>query len=528
MATADPLQSPAPAAAPRAGADTAHDVVLDGRGLSKSYPGVKALDDVTFTVRRGEVVGLVGENGAGKSTFLGCVNGSVRPDSGTLLIEGEEMRFGRPADSAKHGVATVYQEQGLVTTMTVTENMFLGRESSFATAGFLKRRALRASAKETLDSLGIDISPNANVGRLSFGDRQLIEIAKAFALSRAYDVRPIILLDEPTSALSEQETQQLLANIRQWRDRASFVFVSHRLAHVFQVCDRIAALKDGRLIAQLDVNEIDEGGLHELIVGRKQDVEYYKETRQRAPEDDVALRVEGVSQRGAFSDVSFELRRGEILGVGGVAGCGKEALARAIMGITRFDGGQVELFGSKLPYGSLNEAIKRGAAYIPANRHAEGVILDHSILWNMTLPLLDRVKGSKTRLISKGMEKRLAKDWVERLNIKIRSVDASAKTLSGGNQQKVVFAKWLGKGVRLLVLDDPGRGLDVGAKESVYTLLRELAEQGVAILLVTDNLPELIGLSNRIILMRGGEVTAEVPAEHGAKPTEAAVVRHMV
>jgi ribose transport system ATP-binding protein len=523
---APPGASPEDVASERTSSGSRH-LALDARRLSKAYPGVQALDDVSFTLERGEVLGLVGENGAGKSTFLSIVNGSVRPDAGTLWIEGEEARFGKPAESAQRGIATVYQEQGLVPTLNVTENMFLGRESRFESGGFLRSRPMVAAAQAILDQLEIEISPTALVARLTFGERQLVEIAKAFALTAAFDVRPIILLDEPTSALSERETERLLANVRQWRDRASFIFVSHRLAHVFVVSDRIAALKDGRLIAQLGADEIDEPGLHELIVGRKRDVEYYKEARQRTPAPEVMLSVRDASKRGAFSDVSFDVRSGEIVGIAGVAGCGKEALARAVIGVERLEEGQVVLCGSNIPSSALAQAIRRGAAYIPADRHREGIIGDHTILWNMTLPLLDQLRG-RGPLISERASRLLVREWIDKLNIKVRGPEAIAKTLSGGNQQKVIFAKWLAKGVKVLVLDDPGRGLDVGAKEAIYALLRDLADEGVAILLVSDNLPELIGLSNRIMVMRGGQVTGELAADLDAKPTESEVVRYMV
>jgi ribose transport system ATP-binding protein len=239
------------------------------------------------------------------------------------------------------------------------------------------------------------------------------------------------------------------------------------------------------------------------------------------------LSVRDASKRGAFSDVSFDVRSGEIVGIAGVAGCGKEALARAVIGVERLEEGQVVLCGSNIPRSALAQAIRRGAAYIPADRHREGIIGDHTILWNMTLPLLDQLRG-RGPLISERASRLLVREWIDKLNIKVRGPEAIAKTLSGGNQQKVIFAKWLAKGVKVLVLDDPGRGLDVGAKEAIYALLRDLADEGVAILLVSDNLPELIGLSNRIMVMRGGQVTGELAADLDAKPTESEVVRYMV
>lgn len=509
---------------------SATEVAFAARDLSKRYPGVQALSNIGLTLRRGEIVGLVGENGAGKSTLLSILNGRVKPDAGTLEVGGRTVPFGNPAESASRGIATVYQEiqQGIVPTLPVYENMFLGREARFLALGFVKRAALIETAQRTLDGLGMSLSARAYTGNLSYSELQQVEIAKAFAIAEAFDVAPIILLDEPTTALSEHETQNLMDNMRQWRERASFVFVSHRLAHVFSICDRLTALKDGRIVAGVAVDEIDEAGLHELIVGRKRESEYYKESRQREPETDVLLRAESLSRKGAYSDVSFEVRAGEIVGVAGVAGGGKSEVARTVVGLERYDQGEVQLCGSRLPSGSLAEAIRRGAAYVPADRHREGIIVQDSVTNNVTLPLLAQLRMTRLRLISPSASRRVVHSWVERLNIKVADVTAPARTLSGGNQQKAVFAKWLAKGVKLLVLDDPGRGLDVGAKEEIYTLMRDLVDDGVGILVVSDNLPELIGLSNRIIVMRGGQITAEISAPTDAKPSESDVVRHMV
>ena len=503
-------------------------LALDARDLSKSYPGVRALDGVELGLARGAVLGLVGENGAGKSTLLSILNGSVRPDGGTVLIGGAELRFGHPAESAAMGIATVYQEQGLVPTLRVYENLFLGRETRFSSMGVLHRRALIASARETLDSLGIDVDPTAHTGSLSFSDRQLVEIAKAFALTAAFNVEPVLLLDEPTSALSEAEVELLLGNIRSWRDRASFVFVSHRLAHVLAVCDRIAALKDGELIAQIDAEGVDEEQLHELIVGRKRDVEYYKELRQADPGTDVVLDVRGVTRAGAFSDVTLSVHAGEIVGVAGLAGCGKSEVARAIVGLEGYDSGEVRMDGERLSTRSLAEAIRRGAGYVPAERRVEGVIGEQTLEANLTLPLLDKLRGRGHVLLRRNAARKLVMTWLERLNVKPRDPQALAANLSGGNQQKLVFAKWLARGVRLFVLDDPGRGLDVGAKEEIYALLRELCDDGVAVLMVSDNLPEVIGLSHRVVVMRDGRVTAEIAAPPRDKPSETDIVRHML
>jgi ribose transport system ATP-binding protein len=502
---------------------------LEARGLSKSYPGVRALAAVDLVVPRGEVVGLVGENGAGKSTLLSILNGSVRPDAGSVTVLGRELRLGSPADSAAAGVATVYQEQGLVPTLRVYENLFLGREARFSVGGVLRRRSLVAAARSTLDELGIGVDAEAHTGSLSFGQRQLVEIAKAFALTAAFDTEPVILLDEPTSALTEPEVEALFENIRGWRDRASFVFVSHRLAHVLAICDRIAALKDGVLIAEVRARDVDEGHLHELIVGRKRDVEYYKEARQRDDGDrDVVLEVRELARAGAFSDVSFRVGRGEIVGVAGLAGCGKSEMARAVVGLDAQDAGTVTLEGRALAPGSLAVAIQRGIGYVPAERRSEGIIGHHTIAANLTLPLVDQLRGRSRVLLSRRRAGTLVATWLKRLDVKPPQPSALMATMSGGNQQKVVFAKWLARGVRLFVLDDPGRGLDVGAKDEIYALLRDLCDEGVAILMISDNLPEVIGLSHRILVMRDGRLTAEIPAPADAKPAETEIARHML
>ncbi|UGS34065.1 sugar ABC transporter ATP-binding protein [Capillimicrobium parvum] len=504
-------------------------LALEALGLSKRYPGVRALAEVDLRVARGEVLGLVGENGAGKSTLLSILNGSVRPDSGSVRVLGRELRLGSPAESAALGVATVYQEQGLVPTLRVFENLFLGREAHFSTVGVLHRRSLVAAARETLDELGIDIDPTAHTGSLSFSERQLVEIAKAFALTAAFDTEPVILLDEPTSALTEPEVEMLLGNVRSWRDRASFVFVSHRLAHVLAVSDRIAALKDGELIADVPAAAVDEDRLHELIVGRKRDVEYYKEARQADEgEREAVLEVRGLSRPGAFADVSLTVGRGEILGVAGLAGCGKSEMARAIVGVEGYDAGEVVLEGRRLAPSSLSAAIRRGVGYVPAERRREGIIGEQTAAANLTLPLLDRLRGASRMLISARAVQALTATWMDRLDVRPPDPSALTATMSGGKQQKVVFAKWLARGVRLFVLDDPGRGLDVGAKEEIYGLLRDLCDEGVAILMVSDNLPEVIGLSHRIVVMRDGRLTAEIPAPADRKPDETDVVRHML
>ncbi|WP_334174543.1 sugar ABC transporter ATP-binding protein [Pseudoxanthobacter sp.] len=502
---------------------------LELADISKAYNGIPAVQNVSFTLQKHHVLGLVGENGAGKSTILGVINGVVSPDRGRLAIHGRAVTFGHPDEAARHGVATVFQEQGLVAQLRVCENMFLGRETRFSVGGVLRRRQMIAEAQAVLDDLGIDnVDPRAVTGDLSFGQRQLVEIARAFALARVYPVEPVILLDEPTSALSEKEAQKLFDGIQRWRSKASIIIVSHAMADIFRCCDEIVALKDGQVVAQLATAETSPDGLHELIVGRKREEEYYKEFRQREPGARVVLSARGLSRAAAVKAVSFDLREGEILGFAGVLGAGKSVVASMVAGLTPRDAGEVLVEGQKLASGSSFQAISQGIGYVPAERGLAGIIAAHSLEWNLTLPALSKVMGAGGIAISPQKSAAVTDFWLKRLRVRAPGRHAPARALSGGNQQKVVFAKWLARGVRILVLDEPGRGLDVGAKEEIYDLIRDIAAEGTAVLLISDNLPELIGLSNRILVMRKGEVTAEFQAARGDKPEEAAIVRHML
>ncbi len=500
---------------------------LELRSVSKTYGATRALIDVSLTIPRNRVVGLVGENGAGKSTLISVINGVVLPDSGSIWINGASVRFGHPSESALHGVATVFQEQGLIPTIPVFENIFLGRERKFLRGGLLQRGRLIAEARAVLRDLEIDIEPAVLTGSLSFGQRQLVEIAKAFALSRIYPVEPIILLDEPTSALSDREIAKLFDGVARWRGKASFLFVSHRLTEVLSLCDEIVAMKDAQAIAQLPVAGIDESDLHELIVGRQRDAQYYKEDRQAPPAETVLVRA-NVSKVGALHDVSLTIRTGEILGIAGVLGSGKSVLARILAGSEAPDRGSVEIDGHALARHTRREAIRHGVGYVPAERLVAGVIGSHSVEWNLTLPNLGMLERTLLRLISVAGSRALTRHWVERLRIRTPGPATACGALSGGNQQKVVFAKWLAYGVRVLVLDDPGRGLDVGAKGSIYALMRDLSHDGAAILLVSDNLPELIGMSHRIVVLRDGRISARFDAPPQGKPRETDVVRAMV
>ncbi|MCB8882050.1 sugar ABC transporter ATP-binding protein [Acidisoma cellulosilytica] len=503
-------------------------LALELRGVSKSYPGTKALTSVSFTLKRFGMLGLVGENGAGKSTLLSIVNGTVRPDEGTVAINGKPVRFGHPSEAARLGVATVFQEQGLIATIPVYENIFLGREKTFSLGGVLHQPRMIAEAKAVLDELEIDVSPRALTGNLSFGQRQLVEIAKAFAVARIYPVEPVILLDEPTSALSDSEAAKLFDGIRRWRKKGSFVLVSHRLRDVFAICEEVVALKDGCLVLQRGIDEVDEALLHQSIVGRERNAFFYHEGSQREPEAEIAVSAAGLSKSSQVQDVSFDLRAGEILGVAGVLGSGKSMLAKLVAGVEQQDKGMLTLYGTPLKPGARRQAIDLGIGYVPAERTIGGIIGTDTIENNLTLPNMSLIKHAIPWFLSPSLSRNLTKQWIGRLRVRPSNGKALCRTLSGGNQQKVVFGKWLARGVRILVLDDPARGLDVGAKEDLYALMREMAAAGAAILLVSDNLAELIGLSNRILVMRNGQCSALIDAPKDAKPREIDILPAML
>ena len=498
------------------------------RGVSKHYGQVAALRAVDLTLARHSVLGLVGENGAGKSTLISIINGTVLPTDGELRVNGAIVVPGSPLAAARAGIATVFQEQGLIANLRVYENMLLGRERGFARAGVLGSAAMSALARDVLADLGIAIDPMAVTGDLAFGERQLVEIAKAFALGRIYPVEPIVLLDEPTSALSEKETQILFNSIRRWRDKASIILVSHRLSDVFAVCDHVTALKDGAVNGHWRVAEATPDMLHEAIVGRPRSAGYYKEAEQREDLGEIVLDVRALNVSGQLHNVSLSVQAGEIVGIAGVLGSGKTVLGNAITGAIRPASGEITVGVKRLRPGSRADALSADVGFVPAERNVAGVIGMHSIEWNLTLPSIRSFRIGRWPVLSGRRQAEVTDSWIERLRVRTPGRAVQIRNLSGGNAQKVVFAKWLARGIKVFVLDDPGRGLDVGAKEEIYILLRELAKQGVAIVLISDNLPEIIGLSNRIITLRSGSISAEINAPAHDKPAETAVVPHMV
>jgi len=500
--------------------------VLEVRNATKSFPGVKALDDVTLEIRPNEVVGLIGENGAGKSTLLKVLNGVYSLDQGEVLVNGKVTHIRGPRDAFDHGIAMVFQEQSILPTLSVAENIFLGRETEFLRFGILDKAAMNAAAETELQKVHLDISPSALCDDLTFAQRQMVEIAKALSLDSRVDGDIVILLDEPTSVLEAKEIELLFRIVRELKDRAAFVFISHRLDEVLDISDRVYVMRDGQAVAEMPAEGASIHRLHELMVGRALHHEYYREARQGTPREETVLKADGISSSGGFRDVSFSLHKGEILGIAGVIGSGREALARCLAGLAPIDAGTLEIHGKIRRLRNPSEAVGTGIGYLPRERRVEGIVIGTPVIENMTMSAIDDFTTGG--LIRHGQEQAVAQAWIEKLNIKTPSTETFAGSLSGGNQQKVVLSKWRIAGSDIVILDHPTRGIDVGAKEDVYELIRDMTEEGLSIVLLGDTLEEVIGLSHQILVMRDGEVSARFDAPPGDKPEQIDLITHMV
>ncbi len=498
--------------------------------ISKSYGSVRALRDVSLEVRTGDVLGLIGENGAGKSTLIGVLSGTVRPDGGTMVVDGEPAPLGDPRRLATLGVSVVVQEQALVESLRVYENVYLGQENHLAGRGPTRARRLKAATAELLQEMHVDnIRADAFVGDLSYPQRQLVEIAKAFASAKLAERPPLILLDEPTSALSEHESEVLFDLIARWQSRAAFIYVSHIMADVLRLSTRLVVLRDGQVVDAMPNEDVTVARLHELMVGRERSADYYRESDQRGAEEQApVLELHGGTRPGAFHDVDLAIRPGEIVGVAGVIGSGKSELAAAMAGAEHLHAGEVRVGGVRRSRWTVPAAVKSGVFYVPPERANDSLFANASVRANISIGFLDLVRSRWTRLLHLGHERRRAGDLARQFKVKTPSLGSSIGELSGGNQQKAVFARWLARDCRVLVLDDPTRGIDVGTREEIYEQIRLLTASGVGVLLCTESLEEIIGLSDRIVVLRDGVVTAEVPAPPTAKPAEVEIVRHMM
>jgi len=501
-------------------------VALRAEGLSRRFGETLALREVTLEVRQREVVGVVGENGAGKSTLLKLLAGAIAPDAGQISVRGAAVRWREIRDAADAGIGVMFQEPSLVPGVSVAENILLGHEGPAVRFGIIRWRKLFALAKVSLAKLGIKISPAAVTHSLSFSERQLVAFARALAVEARTREAPIILLDEPTSALDDRDIAAVLRAVEELRMRASVVFVSHRLEEVLRVCDRIYVMKDGQCVAECDARTSTVDALQRLMVGHAMGTDVTREVAASHVEGTVCLEVRQLGRRDEYADVTLAFRYGEVLGLAGAAGSGCEELCRTLFGIDAPQSGTMLLDGQVVTLRDPSDAVGRAIVYVPAERASEGVIGEMSVAANMTLAYLAQFCGRWA--IDTRREWDVAELWIRQLRIATPSATARVSDLSGGNQQKVALAKWLvGERPRMLILDHPARGLDVLARRDILAAVRELARDGVCIVILADTLDDLLAVSDTVIVMRDGRISARYSVA-GDRPTQQLILEGMV
>jgi ribose transport system ATP-binding protein len=478
-------------------------------GISKSFPGVRALHNVHMEVRRGEVHALLGENGAGKSTLMKILSGAYTRDSGEIIWEGRPIVIHNPREAQDLGIGIIYQEFNLVPQLSIAENVWISREPFRNRAlQWLDWKEMRRATQALLDELHLDLDPRRPVAGLGVAQQQMVEIAKALSLDAK-----LLIMDEPTSALTDTEIKQLFTVIRRLKARGvAVVFISHHMDEVFQICDRGTVLRDGEYIATVDLAGLTEDDIIRRMVGRNLDQQYPKQAAKRGEE---ALRVERLNRAGLLHDINFSAYTGEILGIAGLVGAGRTELMHAVFGADPIDSGQIVIFGKETAVKSPQTAIRSGMGLLPEDRKQQGLVLLLSVLHNMSMASLDKL--TSRLLLRLGDERKQADGFVEKLRIATPSVNQQVQFLSGGNQQKVVLAKWLASQSKILIFDEPTRGIDVGAKVEVYNLMNSLVENGVAVIMVSSEMPELLGMSDRILVMHEGRITAELSRQEATQ-----------
>jgi ribose transport system ATP-binding protein len=493
----------------------ANDLVLQLEGISKQFPGVRALDDVSFDLRRGEVHMLVGENGAGKSTLIKILAGAYGHDAGRIVINGQPADIRNPAQALAAGISVIYQEFNLVPYLSVAQNIFLGREPGHPRIpGLIDHARMKAEAQALLESLGVDIDPRAMVQDLGVAQQQMVEVAKALSVNAQ-----IVVMDEPTSALTTREIVQLFAAIRRLTARGvGVIYISHRLEEVFEIGDRITVLRDGRWIATLNVRDATMDGVIQSMVGRAIDRLFPRDFV--AEKGEMAVAVHNLHRHGVLHDITMTVRCGEIVGLAGLVGAGRTELARVIFGADPYDEGEVAIFGRKV-HGSPTERVAIGVGLLPEDRKREGLALILPLRENVVVASLRRLFPSG--IIRRAKEHAVVTDFVKSLDIATPSINRMTKFLSGGTQQKVVLAKWLCTQSRFLIFDEPTRGIDVGAKAEIHQLMNELVKHGAAILMISSELPEVLNMSDRIYVMHKGRITKELSREEANQET---ILRH--
>ncbi|WP_217240303.1 sugar ABC transporter ATP-binding protein [Streptomyces sp. AC555_RSS877] len=485
------------------------DELLRIEGIRKAFPGVIALDGVDFDLRRGEVHVLLGENGAGKSTLIKMLSGAYTPDGGRILAGGEEVRIHGAQDSERLGIATIYQEFNLVPDLTVAENIFLGRQPR--RLGMIDRKRMEADAAVLLERVGVNVSPRARVRELGIARLQMVEIAKALSLNTR-----VLIMDEPTAVLTSEEVEKLFSIVRRLReDGVGIVFITHHLEEIAALGDRVMVIRDGRSVGQVPA-DTSEDELVRLMVGRSIEQQY---PRERASAEAGAaaalLTVEGLTRDGVFHDVTFEVHAGEVVGIAGLVGAGRTEVVRAVFGADPYDKGAVKVFGASVPKDDVNAAMGAGIGLIPEDRKGQGLVLDASVEEN--LGLVTMRSATRGGLVDLKGQRAAAARIAEQLGVRMAGLGQHVRTLSGGNQQKVVIGKWLLAETKVLILDEPTRGIDVGAKVEIYQLINELTAAGAAVLMISSDLPEVLGMSDRVLVMAQGRIAGELSADEATQ-----------
>jgi len=473
---------------------------IELKGVSKIFPGVIAIDNIDIDVYPGEILGLVGENGAGKSTLIKLLTGAHRHDIGQILVEGKEVDIQGPKQAMSLGITAIYQELNIVKYLSVAENVYLGRELKNKGIPLINIKEMRRKAAELLSELGQNIDPKLTISKLGMGQQQMVEIAKALSVKTK-----LLIMDEPTSSLSSKEVKELLRTIKELKQKGiAVVFISHRLDEIMEVCDRVTVMRDGRKVKTLPIQEATKEGLIRLMVGRDLANQFPKVETEIGEE---ALKIENYTSDNVFNNVSFKVHKGEILGLSGLVGAGRTEVARAIFGIDMKNKGTTYIDGKKVNIKSPKDAMTNGIAFLTEDRKGQGLVLDNTVSFNMNLASLNKCKSGMLLDPKKLKEKTI--ENINKLGINPPSDTFMVRKLSGGNQQKVVIAKWLNTHANIFIFDEPTRGIDVGAKVEVYNVMNELVLNGAAIIMISSELPEILGMSDHIIVMHEGKVTGE-------------------
>ena len=474
--------------------------ILTLKNITKEFPGVKALDDVTINIERGTIHGLIGENGAGKSTLIKVLAGIYQPNKGEIILDGKPCRFNSPIEARRAGISVVHQEIKLAEPLSVAENMFLGNVQ--LKNGLVDWKGMRRRAREIVEDLGMDIDINAQVSSLTVAKKQIVEIMHAINNNSR-----ILIMDEPSAVLTDRELEVMFRIVKQLRDEGiTIIYISHRLDEIFGLCSNVSVLRDGCHIDTIPVASVDRQGLINMMVGREMGQEYPKEVGNVGG---TILEVKNLS-RGILQDISFEVKSGEVFGISGLVGAGRTELARAILGIDKPESGEVYVRGKKVHYRTFADAIRDGLGLIPEDRKLQGLVQIMSVKRNTTLVNMKRVL--RAGVISSSLEEKLSKEYADKLHVVTPSMETEVQYLSGGNQQKVVIAKWLFQNSEILFLDEPTRGIDVGAKAEIYRLINRMAKEGKTIIMISSEMPELLGLCDRIMVMHEGHKMGELNA----------------